>query len=193
MRFENPMSDKVTDRTAKIIALLQEKVRLEPFHRRLFYLLFGILWGSGALWLLIEWFKDPELGTARALLQTFSMKVHGATMLVYLAMLGTLITHIRRATALRANRLSGFSVIALNVILVLSGWLLYYASEDALRHWSSTIHWAIGLGTLPLLCGHVVLGRGWATRNPDGKKDASATRDGLRAFNRGKEHRRNHA
>ena len=187
------MRDKFTDRTAKIIDLLQEKVRLEPFHRRLFYIVFGVLWGSGTLWLLIEWFKDPELGTARTLLQTFSMKVHGATMLVYLAMLGTLITHIRRGTALKTNRLSGFSVIALNGILVLSGWLLYYVSNDALRQWSSTIHWAIGLGTLPLLCGHVFLGRGWATRRLDGDEDAFGTRNGISELHgRGKEYRRNH-
>jgi len=67
------MTERSTGRTAKIIALLHEKVRLEPFHRRLFYSVFGILWGSGALWLLIEWFKDPELGAARTLLQTFAM------------------------------------------------------------------------------------------------------------------------
>ena len=114
-------------------------MRLEPFHRRLFYIVFGVLWGSGRLWLLIEWFKDPELGAARTLLQTISMKVHGATMLVYVALLGTLIAHIRRGTALKANRLSGFTMIALNGVLALSGWLLYYVSDDALREFSSTI------------------------------------------------------
>ena len=31
------MSDKATDRTAKIVALLREKVRLEPWHRRSLY------------------------------------------------------------------------------------------------------------------------------------------------------------
>lgn len=187
------MSEKVTDRTTKIIALLQEKVRLEPFHRRIFYSVFGILWGSGALWLLSEWFKDPELGAARTLLQTVSMKAHGATILAYLAMLGSLLTHIRRAAALKANRLSGFSIIALNGILALSGWFLYYASEDAFRQWSSTIHWAIGLASLPLLCGHVLLGRGWTGRRRDGNKDALRSKAGLRGpDHRGHEHRRHH-
>ena len=186
------MSEKVTDRTTKIIALLQEKVRLEPFHRRIFYSVFGVLSGSGALWLLIEWFKDPELGGARTMLQTFSMKVHGATMLVYLAMLGSLLTHIRRATALKANRLSGFSIIALNGILALSGWFLYYTSEDAFRQWSSTIHWAIGLASLPLLCGHVLLGRGWTSRRLDGNQDTLHKRKGLPSLNRGEKHRRQH-
>src|SRR5258708_20807544 len=113
------MSDKATDRTAKIVALLREKVRLEPWHRRLFYIVFGVLWGSGSFWLFIEWFKDPELGTARTLLQTVSMKVHGATMLVYLALMGTLIAHIRRGTSLESNRLSGFTMIARHSVLAL--------------------------------------------------------------------------
>jgi len=139
-------------------------VQLEPWHRRLFYIVFGVLWGSGSLWLLIEWFKDPELGAARTLLQTVSMKVHGATMLVYLAMLGTLIVHIRRGTALKANRLSGFTMIALNGVLALSGWLLYYVSDDAVREFSSTIHWAIGLIALPLLCAHILAGWGWSAK-----------------------------
>lgn len=183
----------MTDRTSKIIALLQEKVRLEPLHRRLFYSVFGVLWGSGALWLLVEWFKEPELGAARTLLQTFSMKIHGATMLIYLAMLGTLLMHVRRAVALKANRLSGFSVIALNGILALSGWLLYYGTDDALREWSSLVHWTIGLAALPLLCGHVFFGRGWAMRHLNAKEDTLSTPHSLKGPARGKEHRRNQA
>ena len=186
------MSDKATDRTAKIVALLREKVRLEPWHRRLFYLVFGVLWGSGSLWLFIEWFKDPELGTARTLLQTISMKVHGATMLVYLALLGTLIAHIRRGTALKANRLSGFTMIALNGVLVLSGWLLYYVSDDAVREFSSTIHWVIGLIALPLLCAHILAGRGWSAKLLELEKPSNSARSRA-ARHRDRESRRNRA
>ena len=186
------MSDKATDRTAKIVALLQEKVRLEPWHRRLFYIVFGVLWGSGSLWLLIEWFKDPVLGAARTLLQTISMKVHGATMLVYLALLGTLIAHIRRGTALKANRLSGFTMIALNGVLALSGWLLYYVSDDAVREFSSTIHWVIGLIALPLLCAHILAGRGWSAKLLELEKPSNSARSRA-ARHRDKEFRRNRA
>ena len=167
-------------------------MRLEPFHRRLFYIVFGVLWGSGSLWLLIEWFKDPELGAARTLLQTLSMKVHGATMLVYLALLGTLIAHIRRGTALKANRLSGFTMIALNGVLVLSGWLLYYVSDDAVREFSSTIHWVIGLIALPLLCAHILAGRGWTAKLLELEKPSNSARSRA-ARHRDKEFRRNRA
>jgi hypothetical protein len=171
------MNDK-SDRTSKIVALLRERVRLEPFHRRLLYIAFGILWGSGALWVLIEWFKDPELGAARTVLQTFIMKIHGAAMLVFLAMLGTLFTHVRRGWILRANRLSGCFNIAISALLALTGWLLYYVADDWAREWSSLIHWSIGLGALPLLSAHIWLGRAAANRFKDKQEEALNARRG---------------
>ena len=152
-------TSKTNRRAGKIIALLQEKVRLEPNHRRLFYLVFAILWLSGALSLVAEWRKPGDLGPIRTPVQTLSMKIHGAAMLSYLAMLGTLWTHVRRGFALRANRLSGMLVIGVNVALLLSGWMLYYITEDVLREWSRLIHWSIGLATVLLLSGHILLGR----------------------------------
>jgi hypothetical protein len=150
-------------RESKLVALLQEKIRLEPNHRQLFYLVFAVLWLSGALWLIAEWLKQADLGPVRTPLQTLSMKIHGAAMLGYLAMLGTLWTHVRRGYALRTNRLSGTLLIAVNVALLLSGWMLYYVSEDVLREWSTLIHWSIGLVTVLLLSGHIWLGR-WSSR-----------------------------
>ena len=147
------------DPTAKLIGLLQERVRLEKVHRWLLYLVFAVLWGSGSAWLISEWLKDPELGPTRTVLQTLSMEIHGAIMIVYVAMLGTLWTHVRRGFALKANRLSGCLVIGTNVILALSGWVLYYLTDDGVRRGSSTIHWVIGIAVLPLLITHILLGR----------------------------------
>lgn len=168
------MNDRQTDRTAKIIALLHEKVRLGSLHRRLFYSVFAILWGSGALWLVAEWFKDPELGAARTMLQTFVIQIHGAAMLIFLAMLGTLFTHVRRGWILKANRLSGCFNIGINTLLALTGWLLYYATEDTAREWTSLIHWSIGLGALPLLSAHIWCGRATATETRNKNNDAVA-------------------
>ncbi len=143
----------------KIVALLQEKIRLEASHRRIFYLTFGILWLSGSLWVIAEWLKETDLGPVRTPLQTQSMKIHGAVMLLYTAILGTLWTHIRRGFALRANRLSGTWMIGGNAALIVSGWILYYIGDDRLRQWASLTHWTIGLAMLPLLLGHLQLGR----------------------------------
>lgn len=175
------MKDNVPHRTARIIELLQEKVRLEPFHRRLFYIVFAILWLSGALWLGIQWLKDPSLGPVRTPVQALAMRVHGAILLVYLPMLGTLITHVRRGAALKANRWSGFTVIGLNGVLLLSGWMLYYVADDTVRDWSSAIHWGLGCLMLVLIIAHVLLGRSWAVRllgrgRPDNGNGAPAAR-----------------
>ncbi|HEX7232896.1 MAG TPA: DUF4405 domain-containing protein [Candidatus Binatia bacterium] len=161
-----------SNRTSKIIDLLRERVRLEPLHRRLLYLSFGILWGSGALWLLVQWFKDPELGAARTLLQTFVMKLHGAAMLIFLAMLGTLFSHVRRGWILKANRLSGCFNIGLNSLLTLTGWLLYYTADESARQWASLVHWSIGLAALPLLSAHIWFGRASFDRERDKGKQA---------------------
>jgi hypothetical protein len=167
------MTETMT-RASKIIALLQEKVRLDLVHRRFLYLAFGILWSSGALWLVAEWFKEPDLGPTRTPLQSLSMKIHGAAMLFYLALLGTLWTHVRRGFALRANRLSGSLIIAVNVLLVLSGWILYYLADDRMRQWGSALHWTTGLAALPLLCAHVFLGSSWAAKLLDQTKQPCA-------------------
>jgi hypothetical protein len=157
------MSER-SDRTSKIIGLLRERVRLEPLQRRLFYFSFAILWGSGAFWVLVQWFKDPELRMARTVLQTLAMKIHGAAMLIFLAVLGTLFTHVRRGWILKANRLSGCFNIGINVLLALTGWLLYYSADDLARDTSSLIHWSIGLAALPLLSAHIWLGRATSDR-----------------------------
>lgn len=157
--------NRVTDidqRTSKIIALLHEKVRLEPWHRWILYLVFAAIWLSGGLWLVLEWVKDQDLGPMRTPMQVVTMKVHGAAILVYLALLGTLFTHVRRGFALRSNRVSGSLIIGANVVLTLSAWLLYYVTSDSVRDWSSALHWAVGLSILPLLCVHVWMGQVWS-------------------------------
>lgn len=158
------MATDFSQREGKVIALLHERIRLELNQRRIFYLVFGLVWLSGTLWLIAEWIKDPELGPIRTPLQTTSMKIHGAAMLAYLALLGTLLTHVRRGFALRTNRWSGSFVIGVNAVLTLTGWLLYYVTGDGARQWSSVMHWVIGLAILPLLCAHVLLGRSWSHR-----------------------------
>ena len=172
------MADSM-NRASKIIALLQEKVRLNPAHRRFLYLTFGMLWLSGVLWLVAEWFKELDLGPTRTPLQSQSMKIHGVAMLVYVSMLGTLWTHVRRGFALRASRLSGSVVIAVNVVLTVSGWILYYLANDTVRQWSSLVHWTLGLAVLPLLIGHILLGRGGTSALRGGNKDESDCHHGL--------------
>ena len=43
-------------------------------------------------------------------------------------------------------------LISFGAVLIISGWLLYYAGDDELRRWSSVVHWGTGLAlAVPLL------------------------------------------
>ena len=87
------------------------------------------------------------------------MKIHGAAMLIFLAMLGTLFTHVRRGWILRANRLSGCFNIAINVLLAVTGWLLYYIADDSTRDGRASFIGRLSLAALPLLSVHIWFGR----------------------------------
>ena len=143
----------------KLVELLREKVQLEPWHRRGFYFGFVITWLSGAYWLIAEWLKDPDLGPVRTPLQALCMKLHGAAALLFLLLLGTMMTHVRRGWTVKANRWSGGSMIAVNGTLILTAWLLYYLTSDTWRELSGVVHWVVGLSVLPLIGFHVRCGK----------------------------------
>jgi hypothetical protein len=86
--------------------------------------------------------------------------VHGACAMLALVSFGAVLgQHAARYRNAGRNRLLGFSMLALFVGLIVTSYLLYYASNDALRAVSGTLHWILGL-LLPLLfAGHVASAR----------------------------------
>jgi hypothetical protein len=50
----------------------------------------------------------------------------------------------------KRQRNIGILLTALVAVLILTGYLLYYAGGDVLRSWSSILHWGLGLAT-PLI------------------------------------------
>lgn len=143
----------------KLVKLVHDKVRLDPWHRRVFYFSFAATWVTGALWLIDQGFKDPDLGPVRTTWQTVAMRAHGAAALFFLLLLGTLLTHVRRGWAMKTNRRSGGCMIAVSAALILTAWMLYYLTADSWREWSSAVHWAVGLLALALIAIHVRTGR----------------------------------
>jgi hypothetical protein len=74
------------------------------------------------------------------------------------------------------RRASGIVLAGVMAVLVLSGYLLYYASDDALRATTALLHWIIG-AALPLsLLPHVLRGRTRA-KSAKGQNPAVADRD----------------
>lgn len=138
------------------------RFRLPDGQRRTVYTTLGALWLTGVLWLLGHFFMrgDGDIGPIVHPLEPWSLRLHGAVVLVFATVIGSLWpAHIRPAWIAARNRRSGLSMAAGLGLLTITGYLLYYGSAEAVRDWSATIHWTFGLATPLLLTWHVARGR----------------------------------
>lgn len=107
------------------------------------------LWLTGAAWLLLHYYgqKQSEFGPEMNPLEPLMMKVHGFVMVpVLLGIGGMFVAHIPKGWNHTRQRVAGIALCAVLAVLVVSGYMLYYVGDEALREWSSLTHWAIGLG-----------------------------------------------
>lgn len=109
-------------------------------HLTIFTLLF-----SGIIWLIFNFFIDHN--SDFRFLNTWSLMLHGAASYGFLIIFGMIIsTHISFNWRVKKNRRkSGIILTALFTILILSGYLLYYASNESFRNFISYLHWIFGL------------------------------------------------
>jgi ABC-type xylose transport system permease subunit len=137
-------------------------IQLSRRHQAWLYVSFGILLVTGILWLVFHNFVhlQGEFGPVTHPVEPWSLKIHGAAAMLSLIVLGTLIPgHIRRGWHARKNRMTGLGLIALNGLLILSGYALYYFGGEQIRPIISALHWILGL-TFPLaLSWHIWQGR----------------------------------
>jgi hypothetical protein len=120
------------------------------------------LWLTGGLWLLFHYYVSVEtpFGAQPHPLESWCLSMHGAAAMVALVVLGTLLpVHVWRSWSARRNRASGVGLLATAALLMGSGWSLYYGGNADLRFWVSLGHWSLGLLSMAVLAGHVVLGR----------------------------------
>ena len=106
------------------------------------------VWISGAAWLVVHYW----LGSQDAVNLQVSpagpwwLKVHGAFAFLAIWTGGLLWgLHIAKAWHLRRHRWSGGILIGSLLLLVLSGYLLYYVGEESTRQGISLLHWILGL------------------------------------------------
>ncbi|MES2932920.1 MAG: DUF4405 domain-containing protein [Pseudomonadota bacterium] len=141
---------------------IQPMLRLERWQRRCIYLVFSLLFLTGATWVVAHFLlhQASEFGESVHPLEPWAMKIHGAAAMVALFFVGSLLnTHIRRAIKGHRNRFSGWSMIAVIGILTLSGYVLYYLASEQSRPIWSILHWVLGLIFPLILCLHVLRGR----------------------------------
>ena len=118
-------------------------------HRKFaIYGVLGALWVSGALWLVFHYFLPQRgpFGNMPNPAERWLIALHGASAFAAL-WLGGWLWHAHVAPWWRngQRRRSGMFLIALGGALIVSGYALYYANDDALRRIASTTHWLLGL------------------------------------------------
>ena len=88
--------------------------------------------------------------------------------MLMLVVIGSLLpVHVRRGWHLRKNLLAGCAMGTLALLLIASGYALYYFSGEEVRPWISAFHWVLGLGAPLALTWHVRRGRrAYATHDP---------------------------
>jgi MFS family permease len=126
--------------------------------RRRKFLIYAILvstWLSGAIWLALHYFfpRHGEFGVEPNPFEFWMLALHGACAFAALWLAGWIwTTHIMPWWRSQRRRRSGIVLIGFSAMLILSGYLLYYASGDAFREWAGVIHWSIGLAAaIPMI------------------------------------------
>lgn len=106
------------------------------------------VWISGAAWLIVHYWPGsqdvPGLQVSPA--GPWWLKVHGA--FAFLATwTGGLLwgLHVVKAWHRRRHRWSGGLLIGSLLVLIVSGYLLYYVGEESARQDISLLHWILGL------------------------------------------------
>jgi len=123
-------------------------------HERILYWIKSGVYASGIVWMALHYgFARGAAGQGVHRWEPTVMEIHGAFAMAALMLLGSLVsTHVARAWRARLNLASGISAGAASALLVLTGYLLYYAGNDSVRAASSVMHMVLGaLGPLVLV------------------------------------------
>jgi hypothetical protein len=124
-------------------------VRMSRGQRLTVYLLVGALWLSGCLWLGLDQFfaKRGQFGVTPNPLESPILLLHGVISILGMYLFGWITArHVVRWWPAGLRRLSGGALAALLAVLTLSGFALFFLSDDAWQHIAAVIHEVLGLG-----------------------------------------------
>ena len=124
---------------------------------------------TGLVWWVLHDFMQvrTEFGTGPHPLESWALKLHGLASMISLVVLGTLLPlHVRRGWHSRRNRTSGSGLLAVMLLLTLSGYALYYTSHESIRSLASFGHKWIGLLLPVVISVHIWIGRRTSTSVP---------------------------
>lgn len=130
--------------------------------RWLTYTVLGALWATGAAWIVLRYGfqRTGEFGATPHPLQPWTLRAHALFAFATLWLGGLLwALHVAPNWRRGHRRLSGIVSVALLMLLVGSGYLLYYVADERWRLATSTLHWVLGLSALLPFVVHLLHGR----------------------------------
>lgn len=135
-------------------------MRPSKLSKKLLYPSLFALTFTGVTWLIGHYFLEiqGEFGPEKHPLEIWSLRLHGLSSLFVLLFTGMLLEHHIVSHFKQRRRLAtGISLISLSIFLALSGYMLYYLSDDSWRLFFSFSHWIIGLITILFFLLHLFL------------------------------------
>jgi hypothetical protein len=128
-----------------------------PSFRRTTITALLLLWLSGAMWIVFHYFfpAHTDFGPAPNPLEPVLMKIHGAIAVFAVALLGWVSgRHITDNWPRVKKRVSGITMLVTYIVLVLSGYSLYYLLQDELRERVGQVHEVLGAIAIGIAVAH---------------------------------------
>lgn len=136
--------------------------KLNPLLKLALLISIAGLFISGISWIITNnfFYTESDYGITPSPLEPVFLSAHGFIAPIFLIAFGALFpTHISKAYKANANLKNGLSLLAIIFILIITGYLLYYAGGDGIRRYSSLIHSVLGVIFIPLTYLHIQSGK----------------------------------
>jgi len=122
--------------------------RMPPLQRAAVYSILGALWLSGCWWLCLDqlFAARGQFGATPHPWQPPILLLHGVIAILSMYLFGWMTArHILRWWPRRLRRLSGGVFAAFSALLALSGFALFFVSDDRWQHAAALTHDVLGL------------------------------------------------
>ncbi|MFT3726509.1 MAG: hypothetical protein QM759_01595 [Terricaulis sp.] len=116
-----------------------------------------LIWTTGVAWLLLHYFgqRQGAFGMEANPAEIWMLRMHGAAAFAALWLLGLLWgVHVVRGWEQHKRRVSGAILFGAALLLVVSGYLLYYLGDETARAAVSLLHWLLGVIAALLFLAH---------------------------------------
>jgi hypothetical protein len=136
-------------------------LKFPPLLRIYVFVSLGILLAGALGWLFGTYILEGHEGWGNAALNVefWSLKIHGAGIMLSLIALGASLGHLQSGLKNRRYEYGGIALLALFGFLIFSGWLLYYGPTSEWHDRISKIHWITGLATAAAFIFHLYFWR----------------------------------